>query len=804
MTDPSHQGGTEMARGVAATSLDPGSNWASSLDELGAPPDDESTGTTRHSTLTNWGAYEIVTDGHDLIAIDPFAKDPDPSAIGQSMKAVRRSRVERPAIRRSWFREGPGANRNDRGREPFVEVEWDVALDLLATELKRVRSTYGNQAIFGGSYGWASAGRFHHATGQIHRFLNTIGGYTYSVDDYSIGAGRVITPHIFGFSLDDFMNTQPRFEEIADNTELVVSFGGLAIKNSQINAGGVGRHMFTASLSTCRDRGVRFVNVSPVRADVSEPVDAEWVPLRPSTDTALMLGLAHSLLVASDHNEAFLENHCSGWDHFRSYLLGELDNTPKSANWAGEISGVKPGRIRALAAEMAAVRTLISVSWSVQRTDHGEQTYWAASALAAMLGQIGLKGGGIGFGYGAVAPIGQGAGHHPLPHLPQGENEVTSFIPVARISDMLLHEGEMFHYNGQRFTYPTIRLVYWAGGNPFHHHQDLNRLERAWQRPDTIVCHEPFWNSHARHADIVLPATTPLERYDVGGSTTDDFVFWMDKVIDPVGEAKNDYDIFTDLARRLSASERFTEGRTSDEWIKHIYDRFHSDHPDFPPLGELREHGYFEIPLEWVPPTPSPLTAFREDPIGSALQTPSGRIELYSETIAGFGYPDCPPHPSWLEPQEWLGTVDRYPLHLISNQPKTRLHSQWDHGETSLNGKVDGREQIGMASPDAHARGLAHGDLVRVFNDRGETLAAVAIRNDLMEGVVQLPTGAWWDPIEPGGLCRAGNPNVLTRDAGTSSLAQGSTAQTCLVEVDRFDGEPPPVRAHEHPAFVVM
>ena len=139
---------------------------------------------------------------------------------------------------------------------------------------------------------------------------------------------------------------------------------------------------------------------------------------------------------------------------------------------------------------------------------------------------------------------------------------------------------------------------------------------------------------------------------------------------------------------------------------------------------------------------------------------------------------------------------------MISNQPKTRLHSQWDHGETSLNGKVDGREQIGMTANDAEIRGLSHGDLVRVFNDRGQTLAAVAIRDDLMEGVVQLPTGAWWDPVQAGGLCRSGNPNVLTRDAGTSSLAQGPTAQTCLVEVEAFVGEPPQVRSHQPPVLI--
>lgn len=758
--------------------------------------------TTRHGTLTNWGAYEVETDGRDITAVHPFAKDPDPSPIGQSLKAVRRSRVARPSIRESWFRNGPGSNPERRGWEPFVEVEWDVALDVLAAELDRVRTEHGNQAIFGGSYGWASAGRFHHALSQVHRFLNSIGGYTYSVDDYSIAAGHVITPHIFGFSFDDFVDEQPSFVEMSENTDLVVAFGGMPVKNSQVQYGGQGRHMLSSRLETCRDRGVSFVNLSPLGEDLIEACEAEWIKVRPATDAAAMLGLGHSLLVAGDHDESFLDTYCHGWGQFRAYLLGETDGVPKTAQWASEITGIDPDRIRTLAAEMARGRTLITVSWSVQRNDHGEQPYWAAAALAAMLGQIGLPGGGVGYGYGAVGLNGHGVGYHSLPVLSQGKNQVSDYIPVARIADLLLNGGEDYDYNGQRLTYPETKLVYWAGGNPFHHHQDLNRLARAWQQPDTIVVHEPFWNALARYSDIVLPATTTLERDDIGGSGMDDFIFWMEKVIDPVGEARNDYDIFSELANRLGSGQAFSEGRTSDEWLEHLYSRFHESHNDYPTLDELKDSGHFQIPEEWYPPSPSQLAGFRNDPEGAALKTPSGRIELYSEAIEGFSYDSCPPHPSWVEPAEWLGNADDGQLHMISNQPKTRLHSQWDHGETSLNGKVDGREQIGMTAADAEERGLSQGDLVRVFNDRGATLAAIAIRDDLMQGVVQLPTGAWWDPEEAGGLCRSGNPNVLTRDVGTSSLAQGPTAQTCLVRVERFEGEPPRVRSHDTPELL--
>ncbi|MCE2454139.1 MAG: molybdopterin-dependent oxidoreductase, partial [Nitrospinae bacterium] len=223
------------------------------------------------------------------------------------------------------------------------------------------------------------------------------------------------------------------------------------------------------------------------------------------------------------------------------------DGRPKSAEWAAPITGIGADVIRTLARRMAGARTMLNTNWSLQRGDHGEQTFWMTTTLAAMLGQIGLPGGGFGFGYGSMG--GRGTPREDIPSVKMnfGKNPTGSYIPVARIADMMLHPGEGYDFNGERRTYPDIRMVYWCGGNPFHHHQDLNRLVRAWQRPETIVVHDPWWTSTARHADIVLPATTTLERNDVGSSSRDRFILAMHKVIEPVGEARHDFDIFTDL-----------------------------------------------------------------------------------------------------------------------------------------------------------------------------------------------------------------------------------------------------------------
>ncbi|HJR93014.1 MAG TPA: molybdopterin-dependent oxidoreductase [Acidimicrobiia bacterium] len=755
-----------------------------------------------HLTVTHFGAYEVESDGESVTAVHPFAKDPDPSPIGQSLEAIGRNRVMRPAIRRSWLEDGPGARPELRGQEPFVEVPWDTALDLVAADIERVRTDHGNAALFGGSYGWGSAGRFHHAQSQIYRFMHSIGGHTNKVGTYSTAAASVIVPHVVG---EEWRSLQARYTSwpvIARHTDLIVAFGGLPLKNSQAQHGGQGRHALRGWLERAADRGTRFVNVSPVRDDLVASLGAEWLAARPGSDVAIMLGLVHTLVDEGLADEDFLATYCVGWERLREYVVGESDGVAKSAEWAAGLSEVPAERIRYLANEMAGGRTLVTASWSLQRAEHGEQPYWMAVALAASLGQIGLPGGGFGLGYGAIGSIGNGVKRLSLPALPVPPNPIDSFIPVARIADMLLEPGASFDFDGGRYTYPDIRLVYWAGGNPFHHHQDLNRLSRAWQKPETIVIHDPFWTPASKRADVVLPATTALERVDIGGAPTDDFIFAMPAVIRPVGAARDDYAIFADLAERLGAGSAFTEGRDAGAWVRHMYDEFRADHPEYPTYQEFCDLGFVQHVESY--PGEAELVLFEEfraDPNGHPLGTPSGRIELFSEAIDGFGYPDCVGHPAWFEPSEWLGRPGPFPLHLTSNQPSTRLHSQLDHGVTSRQAKVAGREPIRIHPADAAARGIASGDVVRVFNDRGACLAGAVVSDDVRAGVVQLSTGAWYDPVAPDGTCAHGNPNVLTRDVGTSSLAQGPSAHTCMVDVE-IAVDPPPVRAFELPDLV--
>ena len=761
-------------------------------------------------TASHWGIYEVERADTADPVLKAFGPDPDPSPIGLAQLDASRApiRVRRPAVRSSWLEHGWGAHPERRGIDPYVEVPWATALDLAATALKNVIERRGNSSIFGGSYGWSSAGRFHHAQSQVHRFLNALGGYVRHADSYSLGAARVLMPHLVA-TMDQLMATHTSWGVLAEHTRLFVSFGGVPAKNAQISQGMVGHHQVSQGLRGMAEAGVRFVNVSPVDSDLDTGAPHEWIPIRPNSDTAMLLAIAHTLYTEGLHDAQFLATHCEGFEKFIPYVLGEADGVAKTPEWAAALTSVPAERIRSLARELAAVRSVVTISWSLQRSHHGEQPFWALLTVACMLGQIGLPGGGFGVGYGSTNGIGNVVPRFGGPTLSQGTNAVREFIPVARITDMLERPGEPFNYNGQALHYPDIELIYWAGGNPFHHHQDLNRLLSAWRRPRSVIVNEQFWTPTAKAADIVFPVTTTLERDDIGYAAPERYMVAMRRVIAPIGEARDDFEIFADIAERLGKREDFTEGRTAQEWVRHLYDecldRAHKAGVPLPDFDAFWAAGIFDMA-----PVDQPhvmLADFRADPVAHRLNTPSGKIEIYSEKIASFGYADCIGHARWYEPQEWLGgtRAARYPLHMLSDQPFNKLHSQLDHSSYSQGNKIDGREPVSLNPADAAARGIVAGDLVRVYNDRGSCLAGARLSSLISPGVVKLSTGAWFDPSawnEERALEKHGNPNALTLDIGASELSQGCVAQTCLVEVERHMGEAPPLTAFTPPRFV--
>src|SRR5215467_2643899 len=283
------------------------------------PPDVSRLSSARglpHSS--HWGAFSVLLrDGG--IEVKPHPGDPAPSPLLDNIPAsvAHRARIARPMVRRGWLERGPGPDRR-RGRDEFMPVDWPRALDLVATELRRIYSDYGPCAVYGGSYGWASAGRFHDAPRQLHRFLNVAGGYVRSVGSYSSGAASAILPHAIG-PQDAVAGNNVSWDELVAHSALVLAFGGMALKNNDVGGGGTSEHIALHRLRAARRRGAELHLISPLCDDLPPEIDAVWHPVRPGTDVALMLGIAHTLISEGVHDRAFLGRYCFGYEVFEPY-----------------------------------------------------------------------------------------------------------------------------------------------------------------------------------------------------------------------------------------------------------------------------------------------------------------------------------------------------------------------------------------------------------------------------------------------------------------------------------------------------
>ena len=482
-----------------------------------------------------------------------------------------------------------------------------------------------------------------------------------------------------------------------------------------------------------------------------------------------------------------------GFDEFLPYLTGASDGQAKDADWAAAITEVPADEIRALARRMVARRTLINCSLSVQRQHHGEQAYWALVMLAAMLGQIGLPGGGFGCGYG-TGGAGVPRRHFPVPKLPAGRNPTGAYIPVARISDMLLEPGGECRFNGQTLRYPDMRLIYWVRRQPVSPppgpRQAAARLATA---------------GHGGGARRLVDADRPPCRHraavhDRAGAgrlssamlLSDRYIVANRAAIAPIGQARPEFDIFAALAERSGVGAAFTEGRDAAGWLRHVYEEARSGaarmQVELPDFDSFWQAGHVEVPAK---PEPHVMLAgFRADPDAHRLGTPSGRIELYSETIAGFGYDDCPPHPTWLEPAEWLGSPLAAQVSAASgHQPAAHAPAQPARHGPGQSGQQDRRPRTGVDASGRRRRARSARRRRRAAVQRPRRLPGRPAVTDLIRpGVVQIATGAWYDPAEPGQPRQPVQARQSQRaDAGHRqlALAQAPISQTTLVEVER-------------------
>ncbi|RAX56572.1 trimethylamine-N-oxide reductase TorA [Helicobacter monodelphidis] len=774
----------------------------------------------------HWGILKHTIKNGKVVssqnAMKSSVKNPFHSATADLIYT--QSRIKYPMVRKSYLENPKNPKPELRGADEWVKVSYQDAIKLIAQELKATYKQKGAEGIFAGSYGWKSSGNMHNSRILLHRFMGMAGGYVGTTGDYSTGASQVIMAHVMG-NLEVY-DQQTSWDVVLESSEVVVIWGADPLVTLRI-AWSVNDGQGLEYLEKLKKSKKKIICIDPIRNDTCQYLNGEWVAPIPNTDTALMLGIMHTMLVSGQYDKEFVANYTYGFNDFSAYVLGKKDKIVKDAKWASEICGISEKTIREFAELFYKKRTMLLSGWGMQRAHHGEQPHWMMVALACMIGQIGLPGGGFGLSYhysngGAPTATAGVIGGMSIGSSASGAAEwlvqgAKYSFPVARIAEALLNPGKTIDDNGKKVTYTDIDLIYWAGGNPVTQHQNINEFLKAWKKPRTIIVHEPYWTPTAKFADIVMPITTSYERNDISmsGDYSNLNIVPMKALVAKEGESVDDYQVFSDLARELGFFEQYTEGKNEMQWIEQFYNQAYKQYTamierakelaiEMPPFKEFWKKNQpltFLVPAEnqsWVRHAD-----FREDPILSPLGTPSGLIELYSNVIEKMKYDDCRAYPSWFEPVEWLGMKNKpAEFALLTNHPQYRLHSQLANTSLREKNAISGREPIWINTKDAKKKGIKQGDIVRVFNARGQVLAGAYVTDNIKEGVVKLSEGAWYDPQnpkEPNSLCKNGCANVLTIDIPTSKLANGNISHTGLVNIEKYTQKPAEVTAFTPP-----
>ena len=657
-----------------------------------------------------------------------------------------------------------------RGQGEFERISWDEALDTVASELKRVRNTYGPAAILhfggGGDIGYLNMGTL------ASYFFNMFGGSTTPWGMASFEGANLATLATLG----NFMQCANTRDDLL-NSKLIIMWGwDPAVTIASTNT--------SWYLVQAKEKGIRMVSIDPRFTDSTAVFADQWVPIRPGTDAAMLIAMAHVIIRDGLEDKAFLDRYTVGFDRFKDYVMGEEDGQPKTPQWAEPITGVPAAAIEALAREYATTKPAALITGiSPGRTAYGEQYHRAAITLAAMTGNIGNHG-----GFPAAAPGGFAApfSAYPFPIIPPGlsANPVESQLPPRKLvmqGEFIAPPCDVPHrvlvadaiLRGKAGGYLTdYKLVYIHTTNFVNQFPNSNKIAQALMKPEFVVVHEAYLSATARYADILLPASVGMERNDLAAGGATPMYGFAQKVVDPPGEAKSYVEAFTELAARVGIPNFLDMG--DEELVRQMV----KDNPEVPDFEAFKRQGCVKVKL------PEPHVAFKlqiEDPDNIPFSTPSGKIEIYSQQIADANDPLCPPIPKYIEP--WEGPNDplakKYPLQLITTHTRRRVHTQLE----TIPWLLELFEHaIRINAADAQARGIRDGDQVRVSNDRGQVIVPARVTERIMPGVADLGQGAWYAPDERG-IDRGGCANTLTKDAPSPGGA--FPYNTCLVQIEK-------------------
>lgn len=856
--------------------------------EFGTPAKD---GSIRYTTMTNGGPLFVYVRNGRVVRVTPIDFDSSDAASytlharGRQFAPRRRSTVNPHALtlkstvysdkrilypmKRVDFDPNGERNPQNRGISGYERISWDEALDIVANEIKRQKKVHGPGSIaipHSSHQQWGNIGYYLSA---LMRFGNLIGftrvhhnpdsweGWYWGAAHHFGNTMRVGLPSPYGTVLD-----------CLEEAQMIVFWSSDPESTNGVYAGyeGTERRLWAKEL------GIEFVHIDPHCNPTAQLFGGRWIPPRPGTDSALAIAIMHVWAVEGLYDKDYVEKRTTGFAEWKDYLLGTSDGVPKTPEWQEPETGVAAHVVRALARAWGTKKTYLAVGGlgngvgGACRSATGTQ--WARNMILLMAmqgwGKPGINFGNLQMGgpidhyfyfpgyaeggmSGELAFTANAVNNYTrMPHL-LTMNPVKQMVPRQRLPEAIidgyakgyLWDGTSIEAQIPMYEYPMpgyskIHMLYRFGGALLGTVANSKRYIEAYRHPslECIVSQAIYMEGDVSFADVILPACTVLERWDISelagcagyvhhatGQLNHRLIALQHKCIEPLGESKSDYQIFLDVLSRLGLGAMFSEGCSELDWCKRVFES--SDLPGKISWREFAKKGYYVVepePLDepvsmrWYAddlpkdvPEPHPLPSQYQDEFGKGLPTQSGKIEFVPSSILR-GDPDNPERPalnryipSW-EGNQTTDLLAKYPLQMISTHSRYSFHTFSDGKDSTINDIEDHRILVDgyyywvmrINPVDARQRGIGHHDLIRVFNDRGVVICAADVSELVMPGVIKtFQASAVFDPVpdRDGFADRGGCVNILTPQRPQVKGTDGMGSNSCLVEIEMWNPE---------------
>ena len=630
-----------------------------------------------------------------------------------------------------------------RGEGKFEEISWEEAISWITKEWIRIRDTYGPASRYV-NYGWGVEALLN-GNNLAKRLLRLDGGHLDYYNSYSTACTNYTTPYLYGTEYSG-----SSYETLLDS-KMIILWAHNPAETRFDN--------LMYYLRKAKKQGTRIVVVDPRKNATVEALGAEWIGIKPTTDSALMDAMAYVIWKEDLYNHFFVEERCLGFDKYFAYLSGIEDGLEKTPAWAEKITGICKEQIEELARSYALAKpAALMQGYGGQRHANGEQFTRGGIMLACLTGNVGISGGWA-----------SGAGQCQImdfPSIPVVENPVKEKIPVFTWTDAVQNGIKM--------------ILNLAGNTLINQHSDINRTKQILEDENLcefIVCSDLFLTPSAKYADLVLPATSMFEGENILLPWNQgNFIGFSNQIVEPVGESRFEFDWLYEIAENLGFAEEFSCGHQDyRDWLREIYETYKTE--------QMPDYDIFKKDGIYVFEDAAKVIAFEKERKGEKLfDTPSGKVEIYSPQLEQLEHPKIPPVPGYVEAKEGPGKSENYPLQLIGWHTLGRAHTVGFHNKEL---QKNYPQQLWMNPKDGEKRNLKNEDLVQVWNDRGRLIVPVLLTDQIIPGVTALAQGAWYR-CDKSGTELEGSINVLTSLEPTP-LAKGNPQHTNLVEVKKYD-----------------